>query len=59
MGTKKIGHLKDDAIPTIFAHVKAKKKRESSIRRSEVAAKTQVKTTWTIYDFKEIKIKEY
>ena len=45
MGTKKIGHLKDDAIPTIFAHVKAKKKRESSIRRSEVAAKTQVKTT--------------
>ena len=25
MGTKKIGHFKDGAIPTILAHVKAKK----------------------------------
>ena len=39
MGTKKIGHLKDGVVLTIFAHVKAKKKQESSIRRSEVAAK--------------------
>ena len=45
MGTKKIGHLKNGAVPTIFAHVKAKKKRESSLRHSEVAAKKQVRTT--------------
>ena len=46
MRTKKIGHLKDGVVvPTTFVLVKAKKKRDSSIRRSEVAAKKQVRIT--------------
>ena len=58
MGTKKIGHFKDGAIPTILAHVKAKKNEsyQSGI------LKWLLKSKWEqlkLYDFKEIKIKEY
>lgn len=45
MRANKIEYLQDCAVPMTFVHVKAKKKRESSNRRSDVAAKKQVKTT--------------
>lgn len=45
MRANKIEYLQDCAVPMTFVHVKAKKKRESSTRHSEVAAKKQVRTT--------------
>ena len=58
-GNKENGAPQNCTFPTIFAHVKAKKKQESLIRRSDVVAKKQARTTLTIFKFKEIKIKEY
>ena len=42
MGTKRKRRIHDDATPTIFCFSKVKKKRESSEKRSENAAKEQV-----------------